>query len=47
VLIHHVLAGSETHAERERDLAAVCAALGKEVFSNAYDEGKKMTLDEK
>jgi predicted ATPase/class 3 adenylate cyclase/TolA-binding protein len=44
-LIRFVLSPVE-RAERERDLAAVCAALGKEAFSNAYDEGKKMTLDE-
>jgi hypothetical protein len=33
-------------AERENGIDAARTALGEEAFTNAYDEGKKMSPDE-
>jgi len=32
--------------EREQGMTAARMALGNEAFTNAYEEGKKMSLDE-
>jgi len=33
-------------AEREQGMTAVRIAIGENAFTNAYEEGKKMSLDE-
>jgi hypothetical protein len=37
---------SRERAEHDQAIAAARAALGEDAFQAAYDEGKKMTLDE-
>jgi len=44
-LIRFLMAPIE-RAEREQGMDVAHTALGEEAFANAYEEGKKMSLDE-